>query len=39
MAWEPGVHCAQRFWLAMAPAAPSTLDVRFARYSAAVGGA
>jgi len=28
-AWEPGVRYAQRFWLAMDPAAPSELDVRF----------
>jgi hypothetical protein len=28
-AWDPGVRYAQRFWLAMDPAAPSELDVRF----------
>lgn len=27
--WEPGARYAQRFWLAMDPAAPSELDVRF----------
>jgi hypothetical protein len=27
--WEPGVRYAQRFWLAMDPAHPSSLDVSF----------
>jgi hypothetical protein len=27
--WEPGARYRQRFWLAMDPAAPSELDVRF----------
>ena len=28
-AWEPGAHYGQTFWLAMDPAYPSTIDVRF----------
>jgi hypothetical protein len=28
-AWEPGVHYAQTFWLAMDPSYPSTIEVDF----------